>query len=97
MTQSQTISELIRKDQLHEASELVKEALTEIAKGETASIRNQVAESFGMTKIVEKDEDDEDDSDDSDDSDDEDDDKKKSKKSEESDDDSDDEDDSDKE
>jgi len=94
MTQSQTISELIRKDQLHEASELVKEALAEIAKGETASIRNQVAESFGMTKIVEKDEDDEDDSDDSDD---EDDDKKKSNKSEESDDDSDDEDDSDKE
>ncbi len=88
MTQSQTISELIRKDQLHEASELVKEALTEIAKGETASIRNQVAESFGMTKIVEKDEDDEDD---------EDDDKKKSKTPEESDDDSDDEDDSDEE
>ena len=74
MTQSQTVSELIRKDQLHEASELVKEALTELAKGETASIRNQVAESFGMTKIVEKDEDDEDeDEDDSDDSDDEDD------------------------
>lgn len=89
MTQSQTVSELIRKDQLHEASELVKESLTELAKGETASIRNQVAESFGMTKIVEKDEDDEDDSDDSDD---EDDDKKKSKESEESDDDSDDED-----
>lgn len=90
MTQSQTVSELIRKDQLHEASELVKEALTEIAKGETASIRNQVAESFGMTKIVEKDEDDEDDSDE--------DDKKKSKESEESDDDdSDDEDDSDEE
>lgn len=91
MTQLQTVSELIRKDQLHEASELVKEALTELAKGEAAFIRNQVAESFGMTKIVEKDEDDEDDEDDSDD------DKKKSKKSEESDDDSDDEDDSDEE
>ena len=76
MSKTKTALELLQAGNLHEASELIKESLSSIARDAVAVVRTQVAEEFKLFTKKGKDDKDEDDKDDKSDKDD----KPKSKK-----------------
>lgn len=61
MSDATTFIDLLKRSDIHEAIGVIKESLSERAKGKIAEVKFEIAEAFKMSKKEDKDEDEDDD------------------------------------